>query len=369
MKQIRNIQNIVIVFCAGLFLYPVGNAKTYASNIDPVNKWAWGTNIGWINFRPTHGGVTVYSDHLEGYAWCESIGWIRMGTHTGGGAYTYSNATAADYGVNRDVSGNLSGYAWSANARWINFSGVTIDPATGSFDGYAYGESIGYIHFKNSSPAYNVVCNDMSLPVALSAFYARAVPGGVQLSWITESETDNLGFVLERGVGCVETRFIASLQWEVIASYETHPELCGQGNSAAQHNYTFVDKAVEAGTGYVYRLSDVNTDGEVNVYDVIQIALPDAPVVTAMDPPFPNPFNPQTKIEYHLAEAGPVKIVVYDLLGREVRMLVDELQSPGSFHVYWQGNDRWGEKVATGMYLIVLKTADCVKTQKVMMMR
>ena len=46
-----------------------GQAQAATGNIDPVNKWAWGTNVGWINFRPDHGGVTVYPDHLEGYAW------------------------------------------------------------------------------------------------------------------------------------------------------------------------------------------------------------------------------------------------------------------------------------------------------------
>jgi hypothetical protein len=60
---------------------------------------------------------------------------------SGCAAHTYSNASAADYGVNKDSSGELSGYAWSTNAGWINFDptlgGVTIEPISGSFDGYA----------------------------------------------------------------------------------------------------------------------------------------------------------------------------------------------------------------------------------------
>lgn len=132
-----------------------------AGNIDASNKWAWGGNAGWLNFNPTHGGVTVYDDHLEGYAWAENIGWVRLGTHEGGGAHSYANDAAGTYGVNNDGSGNLSGYAWSSNAGWINFNPthgqVTIDPATGEFDGYAWGENVGWIHFQNDSPAYGVV--------------------------------------------------------------------------------------------------------------------------------------------------------------------------------------------------------------------
>lgn len=141
-----------LALIAGLVLCLVGVVQAQTGNIDPVYKWAWGTNIGWINFNPTHGGVTVYEDHLEGYAWGENVGWIRMGTHTGGGAHTYGNTSNTDYGVNRDGSGNLSGYAWGTNVGWINFNpthgGVTIDPISGSFDGYAWGENVGWIHFK-----------------------------------------------------------------------------------------------------------------------------------------------------------------------------------------------------------------------------
>jgi len=138
----------------------------HAGNIDATNKYAWGTNIGWLNFSPSHGGgVSVYDDHLEGYVWNENIGWISLGTFTAGTAHTYANsASAADYGVNNNGSGLLSGYGWSTNAGWVNFKpthgGVTIG-AGGSFDGYAWAENIGWIHFKNAAPAYNVVMTCM----------------------------------------------------------------------------------------------------------------------------------------------------------------------------------------------------------------
>jgi len=122
-------------------------AQAQTGNINPVSKWAWGTNIGWINFRPSDGGVTVYEDHLEGYAWAENVGWIRLGSYDGGGSYTYANTSKDDYGVNRDPSGNLSGYAWGTNVGWINFNpthgGVGIDPISGSFTGHAWGENVG----------------------------------------------------------------------------------------------------------------------------------------------------------------------------------------------------------------------------------
>jgi hypothetical protein len=153
------IYSIILMLACGLCgLQP---AMASEGNISPTAQYAWSENAGWINFRPTHGGVTVYSDHLEGYAWGENIGWIKLGSHDDGGAHTYRNTDADNWGVNRARDGSLSGYAWSENAGWINFnpthSQVTIDPVTGEFDGYAWAENVGWIHFKNAEPAYGVV--------------------------------------------------------------------------------------------------------------------------------------------------------------------------------------------------------------------
>ena len=134
--------------------------------IRPTNG-AWGTNIGWINFSPTHGGVTIYDDHLEGYTWADNIGWIRLGSYENGGTHTYTNDATDTYGVNNDGAGNLSGYAWGTNIGWINFNpthgSVTIDQSTGEFDGYAWSENVGWISFKDGSGAnnYNVLFSTM----------------------------------------------------------------------------------------------------------------------------------------------------------------------------------------------------------------
>jgi len=162
------------VLIAGILFGLVGVALADTGNITETDKWAWGTNVGWINFRPEHGGVTVYADHLEGYAWGENVGWVRLGSYDGGGSHTYANDSASNYGVNNDGSGNLSGYAWGTNVGWVNFnpshSQVTIDPATGRFDGYACAENVGWIHFKNAAPAYNVAALHTATGTGPAAF-------------------------------------------------------------------------------------------------------------------------------------------------------------------------------------------------------
>jgi hypothetical protein len=161
MNDKRRLPKLSLILLVGLALALLSVGVVLADgSIDPTNKWAWGTNTGWLNFAPDNGGVTVYSDHLEGYAWGENIGWLRLGTCTGGTPCTYANNAANTYGVNNDGVGNLSGYVWGANVGWINFApdhgGVWVDPVAGDFEGYAWGENVGWINFQNASPAYKV---------------------------------------------------------------------------------------------------------------------------------------------------------------------------------------------------------------------
>jgi hypothetical protein len=99
--------------------------------------YAWGENVGWINFTPAAGpGVTVTTSAVTGFAWGENVGWINLSPSNGG--------------VRNDGVGNLSGFAWGENIGWINFaptgSGVHIEPG-GRFVGLAWGENIGWINF------------------------------------------------------------------------------------------------------------------------------------------------------------------------------------------------------------------------------
>ncbi len=140
-----------------LCLFTAHSTRAATAPISETDKYAWTETSGWLNFRPTHGEVTVHDTHLAGFAWAENIGWVKLGADSGG---PYGNSSANDWGVNRDGTGNLSGYAWSETAGWINFNPghnqVTINLATGDFNGYAWGENIGYVHFNNAGPAYKV---------------------------------------------------------------------------------------------------------------------------------------------------------------------------------------------------------------------
>lgn len=114
--------------------------KSYAATgtITNSNAYAWGENIGWINFKANGGNVTVTDTKITGFAWSPNYGWINLSPTNGG--------------VTNTTSGQLGGYAWSSSLGWINFSGANID-ANGEFTGTigTQGSTVGRINFSCAS--------------------------------------------------------------------------------------------------------------------------------------------------------------------------------------------------------------------------
>jgi hypothetical protein len=79
---------------------------------------------------------------------------------------------------------------------------------------------------------------------------------------------------------------------------------------------------------------------------------PGVPLVFRLSDPYPNPFNPSTSILLDLPERGDVRIAVYDVIGREVAVLMDGQAGPGRSAVQWDGRDARGRAVASGVYLV-----------------
>ncbi|HEX2984586.1 MAG TPA: FlgD immunoglobulin-like domain containing protein, partial [Ignavibacteriales bacterium] len=83
----------------------------------------------------------------------------------------------------------------------------------------------------------------------------------------------------------------------------------------------------------------------------------------------PNPFNPTTNIKFSVAAAGKVSLVIYDVLGKRVKTLVDDLRGAGEHTIVWNGKDNTGASVASGIYFYQIKTQNYVKTMKMMLLK
>ncbi|UCD94487.1 MAG: T9SS type A sorting domain-containing protein [Candidatus Zixiibacteriota bacterium] len=83
----------------------------------------------------------------------------------------------------------------------------------------------------------------------------------------------------------------------------------------------------------------------------------------------PNPFNPRTVIAYDVPVASHVRIEVINILGRGVKVLVDEQMTPGRYETVWDGTDESGARAASGIYLYKMKAGDFTRSRKMMLMK
>ena len=150
-----------------------------ASTIDPVNRYAWGGNIGWLNgVADTNNGAVIGNYVCSGYIYSANVGWINLGSGSPANGIDYQNNSATDFGVNNDGQGDLSGYAWGANIGWITFEQTYGKPKvnllTGVLYGYVWSANCGWISLSN---AVAYVQTDSLYPGPLA-------PDGLPIPWL-----------------------------------------------------------------------------------------------------------------------------------------------------------------------------------------
>ena len=84
---------------------------------------------------------------------------------------------------------------------------------------------------------------------------------------------------------------------------------------------------------------------------------------------YPNPFNPITKISYELASDGFVRISIFDMKGREVKTLIENVQLSGKQSVIWNATDNNGQPVSAGLYLYKIQNKGKTKTRKMVLIK
>ncbi|MCI0330363.1 MAG: FG-GAP-like repeat-containing protein [candidate division Zixibacteria bacterium] len=112
-------------------------------------------------------------------------------------------------------------------------------------------------------------------------------------------------------------------------------------------------------------------DSDLISTDVEEIPSPRPIFESRLEQNYPNPFNSQATIEYDLKAPRPlpVRLVIYDLLGRTVRILVNETQRTGRYRVTWDGKDESGRNVASGVYLYQLRAGNYSETKKLVLIK
>ncbi|MGA2625151.1 MAG: T9SS type A sorting domain-containing protein [Bacteroidota bacterium] len=221
---------------------------------------------------------------------------------------------------------------------------------------YYYRVTAVDIHGNESQPTAEL--HTAALSVQLASMTATTLTTGVQLEWTTVSETNNLGFYVER-------------RPQNTGAYATVSDLIpGAGTTLQQHHYEWTDTKVTDGN-YNYRLRLVDLSGTNTYSGAIAVTVSGVtgvngslPTEFALQQNYPNPFNPTTVISYQLPVASYVTLKVYDMLGREVATLTNGSQDAGYKSVEFSAAN-----LPSGIYTYKLTAGTFVEVKKSLLLK
>jgi len=193
------------------------------------------------------------------------------------------------------------------------------------------------------------------LPVELTSLSAKTINGNtVSIIWETATEINNYGFEIQRKN--VSEVFGIANKWSKIAF------ISGHGTSNSPKYYSYSDNTITGGNKFVYRLKQIDIDGAFEYSDEIEVEI--IPKEYKLEQNFPNPFNPATTIKFSLPEIANIKIVIYDLLGKEVATLVNEELPPGLHSADFDAGE-----LGSGVYIYSLKTENFTHVKRMLLLK
>ncbi|MDT3694988.1 MAG: T9SS type A sorting domain-containing protein [Ignavibacterium sp.] len=190
--------------------------------------------------------------------------------------------------------------------------------------------------------------NQSALPVELSSFFLTAVSNGVKLKWITETETNNFGFEVERKT--------SNTDWSTLGFVN------GNGNSNSPKEYSYIDN-VKKNDKYSYRLKQIDNTGQFAYSKIEVIDFTKQPQYN-LTQNYPNPFNPSTSISFTLPRSEVVRLTVYNLLGQKIKTLIDEFKEAGVHYVNFEAKD-----LNSGIYIYTIETVSFTQTRKMTLIK
>lgn len=217
----------------------------------------------------------------------------------------------------------------------------------------------------DDSNEMEVTTNDYTLPVELSSFTASVIAQDyVLLNWTSQSETNLLGYYLYRGTG------------SGLSSAEQIPSLINATNTSQTAEYSFADREVNAGNSYHYWLQNLDLNGESDFHGPVSVTIPESGdftpeyiLDTRLLPAYPNPFGRSTGTRFHytLKSGGTVRIEVFNLKGQKVWSAVRQHAKAGDFHLHWNGTDKSGNPLGSGVYHYRLSCGNYRADRKVLL--
>lgn len=189
------------------------------------------------------------------------------------------------------------------------------------------------------------------VPVELESFSAtHTTEGKVLLSWQTASELNNRGFEVQR-------KFMNS-------DFATIGFVEGKGTTTEKQYYNFIDSPSENGL-YTYRLKQLDYDGKSNYSNEVEINLQTVSYLV-LEQNYPNPFNDRTSLRFATAYNNWITLKLFDILGREVLTIVNEILRPG---IYEREINLSNYNLSGGMYFYELSDGKLTLVKKMIYLK
>ena len=316
-------------------------------------------------FQPQNGPVGLYCTDVKS----DSLNNIWLATGLAGWGYlvkfdgtSYSGFNFFATAIEFDNNGNLwvGTESSTGNAELLKYDGTnwtsynpsnSLLPQTYSINDLIF-DLFGNLWIATQDAGIVVFNENGITPVELTSFTVSINQNSVTLNWQTATETNNQGFQIERR----KTQDERSDKWNAIGFVN------GNGTTTEPQSYSFIDKNLETGK-YQYRLKQIDFDGSFEYSNIIEVEIY-SPTEFSLSQNYPNPFNPATNIQYAISSRQLVTLKVYDVLGKEVAILVNEEKPAGSYDVEFNASN-----LASGIYCYQLKAGDFIQSKKMILLK
>ena len=174
------------------------------------------------------------------------------------------------------------------------------------------------------------------------------------LEWTTSTEINNHQFeIYRRNIFATSTG-----EWTLLGYRE------GKGTTTEPQSYSYKDdiSGITA-TSLEYRLKQIDFNGNYKFSEIVAVANL-APNGFVLEQNYPNPFNPSTKIKFAIASKQYVTLKVYDVLGNEIAVLVNNEKPAGTYEIEFNATN-----LSAGVYYYTLATDNFVQTKKMMLLK
>jgi minor extracellular serine protease Vpr len=358
--------------------------------IEGVNLQSGGTTLGFVTIDartladPNNGSRRVFflledrgSGNLTGVEWSVytfGSGTIDMWAVTGGRftpngalpAYFRQGDNLKSVGSPATARGVISVASYVSKNSWIDIDDTSRvqpgNPVIGEISTFSsHGPSRdGRILPLIAAPG-EAILSALSSSVAIGTDVPRSdvLQGGLLqkmqgTSMASPHVTGAVALMLERNRYLTPENVADILRFSALPVGASPNTTWGAGKMRAAAAMLATPPALDCAT--LARLYGIDCDGTV-------------PARSKLLPAYPNPFNPATTLAFQTARSGRVELAVYDLLGRMVRILADDVMSAGYHSTLWNGDTDGGTMAGSGVYMVRLRTPESSSVQRIVLLK